>query len=431
MDREDVLPTPPTGTPLPTVLVERYRLDRSLGNGGMGEVFEATDLTLHRSVAVKLMSPSLVQDEPARARFLREARALAQVNSPNVVAVYDAGEDAERPYLVMEFVEGTTLERELVGSGRVEPARAVAVATDIASGLAAAHERGIVHRDVKPSNVFLTPTDAAKIGDFGIARLERPDATLTLTGQTFGSPPYMAPEQATGGKVDARADLYSLGCVLFQMLVGRRPFSGDDAVSLVYQQVHSTPPRVDSLVPTVPAELGALVAGLMAKDPGDRPASAEEVQRALGSVPTEPIAKTTTSTAVLPRRAQELRQRRKPWWPMAAGIVGVVALLALLIALLAGGDPRPASSPTQRSSTTPSSPSSSPSTVASQTPQTAGAALLALTQQLQDAGAIDHKLASDIQHAVGEVVNGHGHGHGGDAGSKHNDLKDKISGAVD
>src|SRR5437016_6068176 len=346
MDREDVLPTPPTGTPLPTVLSERYRLDRSLGNGGMGEVFEASDLTLHRSVAVKLMSPSMVQDEPARARFLREARALAQVNSPNVVAVYDAGEDAESPYLVMELVEGTTLERELVKSGRVEPARAVAIATDIASGLASAHERGIVHRDVKPSNVFLTPSDAAKIGDFGIARLERPDATLTVTGQTFGSPPYMAPEQATGGKVDARVDLYSLGCVLFQMLVGRRPFSGDDAVSLVYQHVHSTPPRVDSLVPTVPVELGALVAGLMAKDPGDRPASAEEVQRALGSVPTELVAPTTTtSTAVLPRRAQDLRQRRKPWWPMAAVIVGVVALLALLIALLAGGNPRPAATP--------------------------------------------------------------------------------------
>jgi eukaryotic-like serine/threonine-protein kinase len=434
MDREDVLPTPPTGTPPPTVLAERYRLDRSLGNGGMGEVFEATDLTLHRSVAVKLMSPSLVQDEPARARFLREARALAQVNSPNVVAVYDAGEDAERPYLVMELVEGTTLERELVGSGRVEPARAVAIATDIASGLAAAHERGIVHRDVKPSNVFLTPSDAAKIGDFGIARLERPDATLTLTGQTFGSPPYMAPEQATGGKVDARADLYSLGCVLFQMLVGRRPFSGDDAVSLVYQHVHSTPPRVDSLVPAVPAELGALVAGLMAKDPDDRPASAEEVRRALGSVPTEPSARTTTTaTAVLPRRALELGRRRKPWWPVAAVIVGVVALLALLIALLSGGDPGPASSPTLGASTTPSSPasSSSPSVAVPQTPEAAGAALLALAQQLQDAGAIDHKLASDIQHAVDEVVNGHGHDHGGDTGNTLNDLKDKISEAVD
>ena len=434
MDREDVLPTPPTGTPLPTVLGERYRLDRSLGNGGMGEVFEASDLTLHRSVAVKLMSPSLVQDEPARARFLREARALAQVNSPNVVAVYDAGEDAERPYLVMELVEGTTLERELVGSGRVEPARAVAIATDIASGLAAAHERGIVHRDVKPSNVFLTPSDAAKIGDFGIARLERPDATLTLTGQTFGSPPYMAPEQATGGKVDARADLYSLGCVLFQMLVGRRPFSGDDAVSLVYQHVHSTPPRVDSLVPAVPAELGALVAGLMAKDPDDRPASAEEVRGALGSVPTGPSAPTTpTATAVLPRRAQELGRRRKPWWPVAAVIVGVVGLLALLVVFLAGGDPRPASSPTLGASPTPSSPasSSSPSVAVPQTPEAAGAALLALAQQLQDAGAIDHKLASDIQHAVDEVVNGHGHDQGGDTGNTLNDLKDKISEAVD
>jgi eukaryotic-like serine/threonine-protein kinase len=401
----------------------------------MGEVFEATDLTLHRSVAVKLMSPSLVQDEPARARFLREARALAQVNSPNVVAVYDAGEDAERPYLVMELVEGTTLERELVGSGRVGPARTVAIATDIASGLAAAHERGIVHRDMKPSNVFLTPSDAAKIGDFGIARLERPDATLTLTGQTFGSPPYMAPEQATGGKVDSRADLYSLGCVLFQMLVGRRPFSGDDAVSLVYQHVHSTPPRVDSLVPAVPAELGALVAGLMAKDPDDRPASAEDVRRSLESVPTEPIGTApVTATGVLPRRALELGRRRKPWWPVAAVIVGVVALLALLVALLGGGDPRPLSSPTGQASTAPSSPatsSSSPSVAGPQTPAKAGAALLTLTQQLQDAGAIDHKLASDIQHAVDEVVNGRGHGHQGDAGNALNDLKDKISEAVD
>jgi serine/threonine-protein kinase len=441
MDREDVLPTPPTGSPLPTVIAERYRLDRSLGNGGMGEVFEATDLTLHRSVAVKLMSSSLVQDQPARARFLREARALAQVNSPNVVAVYDAGEDAQRPYLVMELVEGTTLEQELRRTGRVEPVRAVAIATGIAGGLAAAHERGIVHRDVKPSNVFLTPSDAAKIGDFGIARLERPDATLTLTGQTFGSPPYMSPEQATGGKVDARADLYSLGCVLFQMLVGRRPFSGDDAVSLVYQHVHATPPRVDALDPDVPAPLGTLVAGLMAKDPDDRPASAAEVQRALESVPTEPVAPTTmttapvTATAVLPRRTQELARRRKPWLPFAAVILGVVALLALATAvLLARGDPTATPSATRGASTAPSSPatspSSSPSTTAPQTPETAGAALLALTQQVQDAGAIDHTLASDIQHAVDEVVNGHGHGHEGDASATLNDLKDKISEAV-
>ena len=442
MDREDVLPTPPTGPALPTVLAERYQLDRSLGNGGMGEVFEATDLTLHRSVAVKLLSPSLVQDEPARARFLREARALAQVNSPHVVAVYDAGEDDQRPYLVMELVEGTTLEHELERTGRLEPARAVAIAKDIASGLASAHGQGIVHRDVKPSNVFLTPSDSAKIGDFGIARLERPDATLTLTGQTFGSPPYVAPEQATGGKVDARADLYSLGCVLFQMLVGRRPFSGDDAVSLVYQHVHTTPPRVDSLHPEVPVALGDLVAGLMAKDPDDRPDSAEEVQRALESVPTEPVTTATatvpvTATAVLPRRAQAER-RRKPWWPLVAGIVGVVVLLALTAAaILARGDPTAApSSPPRRSSTASSSPpasaSSSPSAPLPQTPAAAGAALLALTQQLQDAGAIDHKLADDIQHTVDEVLNGKGkHDENVDPADKLNELKDTVAEAVD
>jgi eukaryotic-like serine/threonine-protein kinase len=438
MDREDVLPTPPTGPALPTVLAERYQLDRSLGNGGMGEVFEATDLTLHRNVAVKLLSPSLVQDEPARARFLREARALAQVNSPHVVAVYDAGEDDERPYLVMELVEGTTLERELERAGRLEPPRAVAIAKDIASGLASAHEQGIVHRDVKPSNVFLTPSDAAKVGDFGIARLERPDATLTLTGQTFGSPPYVAPEQATGGKVDARADLYSLGCVLFQMLVGRRPFSGDDPVSLVYQHVHTTPPRVDSLHPEVPVALGDLVAGLMAKDPDDRPDSAEEVQRALESVPTEPVATVpVTATAVLPRRAQAER-RRKPWWPLVAGIVGVVVLLALTAAaILARGDPTAAaSSPSRPASTAPPSPpasaSSSPSAPLPQTPAAAGAALLALTQQLQDAGTIDHKLADDIRHTVDEVLNGKGkHDEGVDVADKLNELKDAVSEAVD
>jgi serine/threonine-protein kinase len=444
MDREDVLPTPPTGPALPAVLAERYQLDRSLGNGGMGEVFEATDLTLHRNVAVKLLSPSLVQDEPARARFLREARALAQVNSPHVVVVYDAGEDDDRPYLVMELVEGTTLEQELKRAGRLEPARAVAIATDIASGLASAHEQGIVHRDVKPSNVFLTPSDAAKIGDFGIARLERPDATLTLTGQTFGSPPYVAPEQATGGTVDARADLYSLGCVLFQMLVGRRPFSGDDPVSLVYQHVHTTPPRVDSLHPEVPVALGDLVAGLMSKDPDDRPDSAEEVQRALESVPTEPVATATatatvpvTATAVLPRRAQTER-RRKPWWPLVAGIVGVVVLLALTAAaILARGDPTAAaSSPSRPASTAPSSPpasaSSSPSASLPQTPAAAGTALLALTQQLQDAGAIDHKLAEDIQHTVDEVLNDKGkHDENADPTDKLNELKDTVAEAVD
>jgi serine/threonine-protein kinase len=206
----------------------------------------------------------------------------------------------------------------------------------------------------------------------------------------------------------------------------------------VYQHVHTTPPRVDSLRPEVPVALGDLVAGLMAKDPDDRPDSAEEVQRALESVPTEPVATATvpvTATAVLPRRAQADR-RRKPWWPLMAGIVGVVVLLALTTAaILARSDPTAtSSSPPRPPSTAPSSPatsaSSSPSAPLPQTPEAAAAALLTLTQQLQDTGAIDHKLADDIQHAVDEAVNGKGHGHEGDASNTLKDLKDKVSEAV-
>ena len=188
--------------------------------------------TLERRVALKQLSPALVLDDAARKRFQREARALARINDPNVVGVFDTGEDAGRPFLVMEFVEGTTLRDELRRLGRIEPTRAASIGAGIAGGLAAAHAQGVVHRDVKPSNVFLTSSDVSKIGDFGIARVERGDATLTLTGQAFGSPPYVAPEQATGGRVDARADLYSLGCVLFHMLAGRQPFDGGDAVSI-------------------------------------------------------------------------------------------------------------------------------------------------------------------------------------------------------
>jgi serine/threonine-protein kinase len=226
------------------------------------------------------------------------------------------------------------------------------------------------------------------------------------------------------------------------MLVGRRPFSGDDAVSLVYQHVHTTPPRVDSLRPEVPVALGDLVAGLMSKDPDDRPDSGEEVQRALESVPTEPDATATatvpvTATAVLPRRAQA-EPRRKPWWPLVAGIVGVVVLLALTTAaILARGDPTAApSSPPPRSSTASSSPpasaTSSPPAPLPQTPEAAGAALLALTQQLQDAGAIDHKLADDIQHTVDEVLNAKGkHDENADPADKLNELKDTVAEAVD
>src|SRR5262245_59992827 len=183
---------PPRGTEAaPDELVGgRYRLERSLGNGGMGEVFVATDTTLGRRVALKRLSPTLTDDEASRSRFFREARALARINSPNVVAVFDAAGDGD-PFLVMELIEGTTLRDELRRAHRLRPERAAAIGAGVASGLAAAHAQGVIHRDVKPSNIFLTATGDPKVGDFGIARLERGDQTLTATGQAFGSPAYV------------------------------------------------------------------------------------------------------------------------------------------------------------------------------------------------------------------------------------------------
>jgi eukaryotic-like serine/threonine-protein kinase len=356
MDREDVLPTPPTGTPLPTVLAERYRLDHSLGNGGMGEVFEATDLTLHRSVAVKLMSPSLVQDEPARARFLREARALAQVNSPNVVAVYDAGEDAERPYLVMELVEGTTLERELVGSGRVEAARAVAIATDIASGLAAAHERGIVHRDVKPGNVLLDRSGRARLADFGIARsLAESADRLTQTGSVMGTLRYMAPEQLTGGEIGPRTDLYGLGAVLHEALTGEPPFPAGSPVGLVEAQRAGAP-----TVPAVDPTLAAVVRACLAYDPADRPIHAGAIADALRAWLAGGPSAAATQTMARPVLAPVARARAPGGRRLAPALIAAVVLSALVVVTLLAfggptvGIPNVGASPTPSTAPTPS-----------------------------------------------------------------------------
>jgi len=223
--REELLPQAPSGSGK-RLIAGRYALERSLGNGGMGEVFVASDRTLGRQVALKQLSPALAEDADARKRFFREARALARISDANVVGVFDVGEDDGVPFLVMELIEGTTVGRELTRLGRLTPDRTSAIGAGTAAGLAAAHANGVVHRDVKPSNIFLTGSDQPKVGDFGIARVERGDMTLTMTGQAFGSPAYIAPEQAMGGPVDARADLYALGCVLFHMLAGRPPFRG-------------------------------------------------------------------------------------------------------------------------------------------------------------------------------------------------------------
>ena len=316
-------PLLPQATDDPTIVAGRYELERSLGTGGMGEVFVATDRTLDRPVALKRLPGALTDDPDARKRFFREAQALARINDPNVVSVFDAGEDDGRPFLVMELVQGATVADELRAGARFTPERASAIGAGTAGGLAAAHAQGVVHRDVKPSNIFLTAKDHPKVGDFGIARVERGDMTLTMTGQAFGSPPYIAPEQATGGPVDARADLYALGCVLYHMLAGHPPFEGDDSVAVTYQHVHTVAPTLEELGVGVSPELSTLVASLMRKGPSARPKSADAVRMALesrpASAPLPPapgLASPDDRTRVIPQRASRTPEPRRRWiWP--------------------------------------------------------------------------------------------------------------------
>ena len=310
----------------------------------MAEVFVATDLQLRREVAVKRLPSSAMKDATAKARFAREARALARVNDQHVVTVFDIVVDDGRPFLIMELVDGTTLRDLVDAEGRLEPARVVSIASGICSGLAAVHARGIVHRDMKPSNVFLTTSGAVKIGDFGIASVAS-DVTVTRAGEVFGSAPYVSPEQVSGDPIDARADLYSLGCVMFEMATGRPPFAGDDPAALAYQHVHTKPERADALVTQVPPALASTIEGLMAKDPEDRPESADALRRSLeamrlpaasdvGDVATQPLTP-VAATDVLPvgpatdAAAAGLRDRRQPL-PWIVGLVlGIILLLVL------------------------------------------------------------------------------------------------------
>ena len=439
------------------VVAGRYRLDRSLGTSRMAEVFAATDLQLRRSVAVKRLPSSAMQDATAKARFAREARALARVNDPNVVTVFDIVVDDGRPFLIMELVDGMTLRQLIDAEGRLDPARVVSIADGICSGLVAVHACEIVHRDMKPSNVFLMPSGVVKIGDFGIASVAS-DVTLTRTGEVFGSAPYVSPEQVTGNPVDARADLYALGCVMFEMATGRAPFVGDDPATLAYQHVHATPERADAVVPEVPAALASTIDRLLAKDPADRPGSADEVRRSLmampmsavsgvGDVPTQPL-EPLSSTDVLPVVSPPLPPRRTPrspsLFPWVAGLVGGIVLLLVLNALYGGADPAvqartPAAerSPSQAASasSTPSprspSPSSTPSAPATGSVQETASALFGLVDGLVSSGDVEDHLARDLEHGVDEIAEALDEGDGGKVLDELGGLQEKVDKGLD
>ncbi|MGW0135380.1 Stk1 family PASTA domain-containing Ser/Thr kinase [Streptomyces sp. NPDC003299] len=267
----------------PRRLGGRYELGQVLGRGGMAEVYLAQDTRLGRTVAVKTLRADLARDPSFQARFRREAQSAASLNHPAIVAVYDTGEDyidgVSIPYIVMEYVDGSTL-RELLHSGRkLLPERAMEMTVGILQGLEYAHRNGIVHRDIKPANVMLTRTGQVKVMDFGIARaMGDSGMTMTQTAAVIGTAQYLSPEQAKGEQVDARSDLYSTGCLLYELLTVRPPFVGDSPVAVAYQHVREEPQAPSVFDPEITPEMDAIVLKALVKDPNYRYQSADEMR---------------------------------------------------------------------------------------------------------------------------------------------------------
>ncbi|MCX4235633.1 protein kinase [Streptomyces sp. A15ISP2-DRY2] len=257
------------------LVAERYRLQASIGRGGMGEVWQATDEVLGRAVAVKLLLGDEA-DSAASARFRLEAQTAARLSHPYVVAVFDFGAWDDRFYLVMELVEGRSLAQELTASGTLGADRVATIAAQAAAGLAAAHREGIVHRDIKPGNLLVDAQGTVKIGDFGIARfVDDPSSALTTAGQIVGTSLYLAPERALGRPASAASDVYSLGCVLYQLLTGRPPFQGESATITLHQHIDMAPVPPRERGSQLPPAFENYLLGLLAKQPEDRPTAQE------------------------------------------------------------------------------------------------------------------------------------------------------------
>ncbi len=324
-------------TQLGTLLSGRYRLDARVGTGGMSTVFRAFDTVLERQVAIKLMHRDIAGQPDQLERFRREARAVAQLNHPHVVGVIDAGEDDGTPYIVLEYVEGETLKQRIRRHGRLPVSEAVAYAIEIARALGAAHERGIVHRDVKPQNVLVDEEGTAKVTDFGIAR-DLGQEGLTADGRVLGTTDYVSPEQALGHAVTGQSDLYSLGVVLFEMLTGDVPFHGENQVAVAMKHVREDPPDVQLLRPEISSSLAAVLDRATAKDLGKRYADDRELIADLEDVLAVEAARSgqvtgeaTTVLRTLPPRAR----RRLPDRVTHPG--RLLAAVALVVAALIAG----------------------------------------------------------------------------------------------
>src|SRR5579859_5463680 len=407
-------------------LAGRYELAEVIGRGGMGEVYQAVDLVLGRSVAVKILPGRLADQDPTSVRrFEREARAAAALNHPAVVAVYDTGADETARFIVMELISGRSLEAILRDEGPLDAERVAGIGASVADALAAAHAAGIVHRDIKPANLMIASDGSVKVLDFGVARA-MDTTTLTQNASVLGTAAYMSPEQALGKPADERSDIYSLGCVLYALLAGHPPFSGDSAAAILNQHVTSAAPPLIANSRTS-RELNAVVLQMLSKSPEERPQPAAQVRDRL-TPPSESSAATaaterrgrTTATRPLPQAARPDRRRLI--------LAGVLAALVLAIALFAltsgGGSPHAtanarttkaskARTPTAASHTTPpnTTAASSPTTASSNAPQTvsgAAGALTALATQDVQSRTIDQQAAQQITNALSDVLNSYG-----------------------
>ncbi|MGH2696951.1 MAG: Stk1 family PASTA domain-containing Ser/Thr kinase [Actinomycetota bacterium] len=326
------------------VLAGRYEIASLLGQGGMARVFQGTDRVLDRTVAIKVLSPQFADDDQFVARFRREAQAAAGLNHPNIVGVYDTGDQADVHFIVMEYVEGRTLRDVIRADGPLLPERAAEIGEAVARALSSAHQAGLVHRDIKPGNIMLTREGEVKVMDFGIARTSTGD-TLTQTAAILGTASYLSPEQAQGLSVDTRSDIYSLGCVLYEMLTGRAPFIGDSPVAIAYMHVKEDPVPPSRLNQDVPPTLDSVVLKCMAKNPENRYETAEELradlERARRGLPTlaTPLMADATEvvthpvgageTAVMTGVPPDEQEGRRRGWLIALGVILALAALGL------------------------------------------------------------------------------------------------------
>src|SRR5436190_12250578 len=325
-----------------TVLSGRYRLESKLGSGGMSTVYLARDETLERWVAVKVLHREISDQPDQLERFRREARAVAQLSHPNVVAVIDAGEDGGYPYIVFEYVPGETLKARIDSVGRLPLDEAAAYAIEIGRGLAAAHAQRLIHRDVKPQNVLIDAEGRAKVTDFGIARSLESDG-LTKTGRVLGTTDYVSPEQAMGHDVDPRSDIYSLGVLLYEMLTGEPPFKAETVVGVAMKHVNEPMPDTQTHRRDASAALARVVENATSKDPGKRYRDMNEMLAELEAALEVEVARSGTASGEATNVLESVPAERRKLLPSRrVSIAGILLVLlataaALIVAALTGG----------------------------------------------------------------------------------------------